>query len=48
MIGGHKPGRVLYSATGFTATAAATLAQNPLGLFNLTDATPPFDYVVKK
>lgn len=48
MIGGHKSGRVLYSATGFTATAAATLAQNPLGLFNLTDATPPFDYVVKK
>ncbi len=47
MIGGHKGGRVLYSATAFTATAAGTLAQNPLGLFNLTDATMPFDYVVK-
>ncbi|MBV9097812.1 MAG: hypothetical protein JO079_07125 [Frankiaceae bacterium] len=48
MIGGHKTGRVLYSATAFTATAAATLARNPVGLFNLTDATAPFDYVVKK
>jgi hypothetical protein len=48
MIGGHKAGRVLYSATAFTASAAATLAKNPVGLFNLTDATPPFDYVVKK
>jgi len=47
-IGGHKRGRVLYSATAFTATAGGTLANNPLGLFNLTDATPPFNYVVKK
>ncbi|MDQ1746350.1 MAG: hypothetical protein QOD07_613 [Frankiaceae bacterium] len=48
MIGGHKVGRVLYSATAFSASAAGTLAKNPVGLFNLTDATPPFDYVVKK
>src|SRR5436305_63315 len=48
MIGGHKTGRVLYSAIAFTATAASTLSQNPLGLFNLTDATPPFDYGVRR
>jgi hypothetical protein len=48
LIGGNKRGRVLYSATAFTATAAATLAKNPAGLFNLTDATAPFNYVVKK
>jgi len=30
------------------AVAMPTLAQNPVGLFNLTDATAPFDYVVKK
>jgi hypothetical protein len=33
----------LYSAMGFTATAAGTLANNPAGLFNLTDTTVPFD-----
>jgi hypothetical protein len=48
MIGGNKRGRVLYSATAFTATTAATLGGNPAGVFNITDATPPFDYVVKK
>jgi hypothetical protein len=48
MIGGNKRGRVLYSATAFTASAPATLANNPAGLFNLTDASIPFDYVIKK
>jgi len=48
MIGGNKRGRVLYSATAFTATAVGTLGGNPLGIFNLIDATPPFDYMVKK
>jgi len=43
-IGGHKRGKVLYSATAFTATTVGTLAGNPAGVFNLTDATPPFDY----
>ncbi|HET6910493.1 MAG TPA: hypothetical protein VFH54_14235, partial [Mycobacteriales bacterium] len=43
-IGGHKRGNVLYSATAFTATTVGTLAGNPAGVFNLTDATPPFDY----
>ncbi|HEX4654712.1 MAG TPA: hypothetical protein VH274_03100, partial [Mycobacteriales bacterium] len=38
-----KPSRVLYSAIAFTATAAGTLANNPAGAFNLTDATVPFD-----
>jgi hypothetical protein len=38
-----KPSGVLYSATAFTATAAGTLAGNPAGVFNLTDATVPFD-----
>jgi hypothetical protein len=33
----------LYSAMGFTATAAGTLANNPVGVFNLTDTTVPFD-----
>jgi hypothetical protein len=42
-----KRGAVLYSVTAFTATAAATLANNQAGLFNLTDATPPFDVQVK-
>jgi len=38
-----KPSGVLYSATAFTATAAGTLAGNQAGVFNLTDATVPFD-----
>jgi hypothetical protein len=38
-----KSSGTLYSATGFTATAAGTLANNPAGVFNLTDATVPFD-----
>jgi len=46
-IGGHKRGRVLYSATAFTATTVGTLAGNPAGVFNLIDATPPFDYAVR-
>jgi hypothetical protein len=39
-----KRGATLYSATAFSATTAATLAQNPVGLFNVVDATVPFDY----
>jgi tRNA dimethylallyltransferase len=33
---------------GFSATAAGTLGGNPAGVFSLTDATVPFDYVVKR
>jgi hypothetical protein len=47
-IGGNKRGRVLYSATAFTATTAATLGGNAAGVFNVIDATPPFDYQIKK
>jgi len=47
-IGGNKRGRVLYSATAFTATAVAALGGNPAGVFNVIDATPPFDYQIKK
>jgi hypothetical protein len=46
-IGGHKRGRVLFSVAAFTASAPATLGGNPLGVFNLLDATPPFDYKVR-
>lgn len=38
--------RTLYSATGFTATAAASLKGDPEGLFNLTDATTPFNHLI--
>ena len=38
-----KSSGTLYSAMGFTATASGTLANNPAGEFNLTDATVPFD-----
>ena len=38
-----KASGILYSAMGFTATAGATLANNPAGVFNLTDSTMPFD-----
>jgi hypothetical protein len=47
-IGGNKRGRVLYSATAFTATTVGTLSGNPLGVFNVIDASPPFDYTVKR
>ncbi|HET6818873.1 MAG TPA: hypothetical protein VFH66_16715, partial [Mycobacteriales bacterium] len=43
-----KKGATLYSAMGFTATTAGSLGGNPAGVFNLTDATVPFDYIVKK
>jgi len=43
-----KRGATLYSAMGFTASTIGTLGGNPAGVFNLTDATVPFDYVVKK
>ena len=48
VIGGNKRGRVLYSATAFTASTIGTLAGNPAGVFNLIDATPPFDYTIRK
>lgn len=38
-----KSSGVLYSATAFTATTAGTLSGNEAGVFNLTDATVPFD-----
>jgi len=43
-----KKGATLYSAMGFTATAIGSLGGNPAGVFSLTDATVPFDYVVKR
>jgi hypothetical protein len=43
-----KKGATLYSAMGFTATTAGSLGGNPAGVFNLTDATVPFDYIVRK
>lgn len=47
-IGGNRRGQTLYSITAFTATTSGTLANNPAGVFNLTDSTPPFDFLVKK
>jgi len=38
--------RTLYSATAFTATTLASLKGNPEGLFNLTDATTPFNHLL--
>src|SRR5947199_2763384 len=38
-----KTSGVLYSATAFTATTAATLAGNPEGALNVTDLTVPLD-----
>lgn len=47
VIGNHsKAGTRFYSATAFTATTLGTVAGNPLGLFNVVDATTPFDYVL--
>jgi hypothetical protein len=43
-----KKGATLYSAIGFTASTVGTLGGNPAGVFSLTDATVPFDYVVKR
>src|SRR4051794_2505727 len=43
-----KRGATLYSAMGFSATTVGTLGGNPAGVFSLTDATVPFDYVVKR
>jgi len=46
-IGNHsKPGTEFYSATAFTATAVGTIAEAPVSLFNQTDATTPFDYIL--
>jgi hypothetical protein len=47
VVPGAKRGATLYSATAFSATTLATLAQNPLGLFNVIDATVPFDYTMR-
>jgi len=38
--------RTLYSTTAFTATTLGGLKGNPEGLFNLTDATAPFNHIV--
>src|SRR3954471_22312550 len=43
-----RRGATLYSAMGFSATTIGSLGGNPAGVFSLTDATVPFDYVVKR
>lgn len=43
-IGNPPPGTTLYSVTAFSATSTAP--QSATTLFNLTDATTPFDHVV--
>lgn len=44
-VPGLKKGQLMYSVTAFTATTVGTLGGSPLGLFNLIDATPPFDHI---
>ena len=44
-VPGLKQGHLMYSVTAFTATTIGTLQNNPQALFNVTDATPPFDHV---
>ena len=46
VIDGHGAKTKLYSAQSFTATTLATLQGNPEGIFNVTDQTTPYDYVV--
>lgn len=41
-----KPGTKLYSVTSFTATTLGTLQSNPEGIFNVTDQTSPYNYVI--
>ena len=43
-VGNPAPGTVLYSATAFSATSTAPQSANTL--FNLTDATTPFELVI--
>jgi len=45
-LGTHGPKTKLYSVTSFTATTSGSLAGNPDGIFNVTDSTTPYDYVV--
>jgi hypothetical protein len=45
-LDGHGAKTKLYSAQSFTATTLATLQGNPEGIFNVTDQTTPYDYVV--
>jgi hypothetical protein len=44
----RKKGTKLYSATAFTATTLGTLAALPESVFNQTDATTPFDFVLPR
>jgi hypothetical protein len=44
-VPGLKKGQLMYSVTAFTATTTGTLQGNPQVLFNVTDATAPFDHV---
>ncbi len=43
-VGNPRSGTTLYSVTAFTATSATP--QSATTLFNLTDATTPFDHVI--
>ncbi|HEV3212853.1 MAG TPA: hypothetical protein VGZ03_05580 [Acidimicrobiales bacterium] len=43
-VGNPRPGTVLLSVTGFTATSASP--QSATTLFNLIDATTPFDHTI--
>jgi hypothetical protein len=45
-LGKHGPKTKLYSVQSFTATTVGTLQSNPEGVFNLTDQTTPYDFVV--
>ena len=44
-VPGLKQGQLMYSVTAFTATTIGTVQANPQSLFNITDATAPFDHV---
>ena len=49
VIGGHsRPGTEFYSVTAFTATSATSLAHLPASLFNVVDATAPYDFVLPR
>lgn len=46
VIDNHGAKTKLYSAQSFTATTVGSLPGNPEGIFNVTDQTTPYDYVI--